>query len=121
MIRRHRRLLALTAVVVLAVTGCSRNDAKESDVVNAMHDAGLTDEQSTCIGNGLDAAFGDDQDLFNKVASASSVDDLPDGTEKQITTVLDDCLQEGGSTSSSTSEGGDGGSSTTATTESGNG
>jgi hypothetical protein len=120
MIRRHR-LLVLIAVVALAVTGCSRNDAKESDVVNAMHDAGLSDAQSTCIGNGLDAAFGDDQDLFNKVASATSVDDLPDGTEKQITAVLDDCLKEGGSSSSSTSEGGDGGSTTTATTESGNG
>jgi hypothetical protein len=120
MIRRHR-FAVLLVVLALALGACSRNDAKESDVVNAMTDAGLTDDQADCIGKGIDDAFGDDQKLYNQVASATDVSDLPDGTEDTIQGVLDDCLGEnpdssGGSTS--TTEAGDA-TSTTATTTSG--
>jgi len=94
---RRSRIAALVAVVALAAAGCSNNDAKESDVVGAMEDAGLTTEQSRCIGERMQDEFGDDQDLYNEVASADNVDDLPDDTEPAIRTILDDCLADEGS------------------------
>jgi hypothetical protein len=122
MIRRHR-FAVLLAVVALALGACSRNDAKESDVVNAMTDAKLTQTQAKCIGNGIDDAFSDDQKLYNQVASASSVDDLPEGTEGTIQDVLDDCLGETPDSSddstTTTEAGAGGGADTTATTASG--
>ena len=93
MIRRHR-FAVLLAVLVLTLGACGRNDAKESDVVNAMTDAKLTDKQASCIGKGINDAFGDDQKLYNKVAAAANIEDLPDGTEATIQKVLDDCLGE---------------------------
>lgn len=112
MIRRHR-LLALAAVLAIALTACGRNDAKRSDVVNAMQDAGLNKTQANCIGDGLENAFGSDQKLFNKVAAASSPADLPKGTEKQVQSVLDKCVGGDSGTTTTTREGGG---STTSTT-----
>ena len=91
LIRRHR-FVALLAVVALACSACANRNAKESDVVNAMTDAKLNKTQANCIGKGIDKAFGDDQKLFNQVAAASKVSDLPAGTEPKIQQVLDDCL-----------------------------
>jgi hypothetical protein len=89
----HRsRIAALVAVVALAAAGCSNNDAKESDVVSAMEDAGLTTDQADCVGARMQDEFGDDQDLYNDVAGASDIEDLPDDTEPQIRAILDDCL-----------------------------
>jgi len=99
---RRLRFAALAAVAALAFGACSNNDAKESDVVSAMEDAGLDDAQAECIGQGIDEAFGDDQDLYNDVASAIDTDDFPEGTEDQINDVLDECLGEGDDTSSTT-------------------
>ena len=99
---RRLRLAALAAVAALAITGCASNDAKRSDVVNAMTDAGLDQEQADCIGDGIDAEFSDDQDLYNDVASAIDTEDFPEGTEDEITRVLDECLDGDG-----TSAGGD--------------
>jgi hypothetical protein len=102
MIRRHR-FAVLLAVLALTLGACSRNDAKESDVVNAMTDARLTDKQAECIGKGINDAFSDDQKLYNQVAAAASIDDLPKGTEDTIQGVLDDCLGETPDTGDSTS------------------
>jgi hypothetical protein len=122
MIRRHR-FAVLLAVPVLALGACSQNDAKESDVVSAMTDANLTDDQANCIGAGINDAFSDDQDLYNKVAGAADIEDLPEGTEDTIQGVLDECLGETpddtGDSTSSTSEGD--ATSTTATTASSGG
>ena len=121
---RPVRSVALAAVAVLAFSACASNDAKRSDVVNAMLDAGLDQEQADCIGDGIDEAFGDDQDLYNDVAAAVDTDEFPEGTEDQINAVLDDCLGEGSGTdgdgdddgTSDTTEGDD---ATTESTESG--
>jgi hypothetical protein len=118
MIRRHR-FAVLLAVVVLALGACSRNDAKESDVVNAMTDANLTDKQADCIGKGINDAFSDDQKLYNKVASAANIEDLPEGTEPKIQKVLDDCLDETPDSSDTTAAGAGDATSTTATTAAG--
>ena len=112
MIRRHR-LLALAAVLAIALTACGRNDAKRSDVVNAMKDAGLTQSQANCVGDGLEDAFGSDQKLFNQVAAATKPEDLPKGTETKVQDVLDRCVGGDAGTTTTTGEGG--GSTTTTT------
>jgi hypothetical protein len=89
---RRLRFAALAAVAALAFSACSNNDAKESDVVNAMTDAGLDDKQAECVGQGIDEAFGDDQDLYNDVAAAVDTDDFPEGTQETIEGILDECL-----------------------------
>jgi hypothetical protein len=105
---RRLRFAALAAVAALAFSACSNNDAKESDVVNAMKDAGLNDEQAECVGQGVDEAFGDDQDLYNDVAAAVDTDDFPEGTQETVEGILDECLGEGnGATSDSTEADGD--------------
>ena len=101
---RRLRFAALAAVAALAFSACSNNDAKESDVVNAMKDAGLDDEQAECVGQGVDEAFGDDQDLYNDVAAAVDTDEFPDGTQETIEGILDECLGEGGDDTSDTTE-----------------
>ena len=103
---RRRPLFALAAILVLTLSACSRNDAKESDVVSAMTDAGLTQEQAECVGQGFDDEFGDDQDQFNKIAAATNPDDFPEGTEEPIRQILDRCVNgsDGGSDSSDTTD-----------------
>jgi hypothetical protein len=124
---RRSRIAALAAVVALAVTGCANNDAKESDVVDAMLDAGLTQDQADCVGNGIDDAFGNDQDLYNDVASAADADelaDLPDDAATQVDAVLAECLgdgegaagsEDGESTDTTAADGEDSGETTTTT------
>jgi hypothetical protein len=97
---RRSRIAALVAVVALAAAGCSNNDAKESDVVAAMEDAGLSTDQAECVGARMQDEFGDNQDLYNDVASASDIDELPEDTEPEIRAILDDCLAGGGSADS---------------------
>ena len=107
---RRSRIAALVALVALAAAGCANNDAKESDVVGAMEDAGLTTEQSECIGERMQDEFGDDQDLYNEVAGATDIDDLPgpddesveaseypEGTEPVIQAILEECISGSGS------------------------
>lgn len=92
---RRSRLAALAAVAALAFSACANNDAKKSDVVNAMTDAGLDDTQAECIGTGVEDAFGDDQDLFNDIAGADDLTELPEETQSQISDILDECLGGG--------------------------
>ena len=101
------RRLRLAAVAVLTIAGCASNDAKRSDVVDAMTDAGLGDVPSAvdsdesaaeCIGDGIDDAFRDDQELYNEVAGAVDEDelnDLPDAAATMVNQVLHDCLGQG--------------------------
>jgi hypothetical protein len=125
---RRSRIAALIAVVALAAAaGCSNNDANEGDVVSAMEDAGLTTDQAECVGARMQDEFGNNQDLFNDVAGASDIDELPEDTEPTIRTILDDCLagegvddttdttEAGGDESTDTTEAGD----TTTTTAAG--
>jgi hypothetical protein len=110
---RRSRFAALVAVVALAAAGCSNNDAKESDVVGAMEDAGLDSEQAECVGAAMQDEYGGDQDLFNEVASAENIDDLPDGAQETIESILDNCVAGEGSGSTDTTEAGDDSTSTT--------
>lgn len=108
---RRLRFAALAAVGALAFSACANNDAKRSDVVNAMEDAGLDTDQAECIGDGIDEAFSGDQDLYNDVAAAVDTDEFPEGTEDQINDILADCLEDApadGDTTESTEGEGDG-------------
>jgi hypothetical protein len=102
---RRLRFAALAAVAALAFSACSNNDAKESDVVNAMTDAGLKDKEAECVGEGIDEAFGDDQDLYNDVAAAVDTEDFPEGTQETIEGILDECVGEGDGDTPDTTEG----------------
>jgi hypothetical protein len=119
---RRLRFAALAAVVALAVSACANNDAKESDVVNAMEDAGLDADQAECVGAGMADEFGDDQDLFNEIASAVDTDefpegdeaDYPDGTRPVIEDILAECIE--GATPAADADSGDEADDTTSTT-----
>jgi hypothetical protein len=112
MIRRHR-VVALAVIAGLTLSACASNDAKRSDVVDAMTDSGLDQDQADCVGDGFEDEFGNDQDLFNDVASASDPEDLPGDTEQTVRSILDDCV--GGSGSSDSSDTTDSTESTTTT------
>jgi hypothetical protein len=95
MIRRHR-VVALAVIAGLSLSACTSNDASRSDVVDAMTDAGLDQDQADCVGDGFEDAFGDDQDLFNDVAAATDEGDFPDDTEQTVRSILDDCVDGAG-------------------------
>jgi hypothetical protein len=103
---RRLQLAALAAALVLGLAACASNDAKRGDVVDAMTDAGLDEDQANCIADGIDDEYGDDQDTYNEIAAADEPDDLPEGAEETITSILDDCLGGGGT--SGDAEDGDG-------------
>jgi hypothetical protein len=110
MIRRHR-VIALAVMAGLTLSACAGNDASRSDVVDAMTNAGLDEDQAGCVGDGFEDEFGDNQELFNDVASASDPADLPGDTEQTVNSILEDCVGGSGS-------GDDGGSDSSDTTDS---
>jgi hypothetical protein len=114
---RRSTLAALVAVAALAAAGCTNNDAKRSDIENAMTDAGLEEPEAACIADGIEAEYGDNQDLLNDLASADDPSDFPADTEPVIDDILQDCLGEGGSTDDTTADDADGESDETTTTE----
>lgn len=119
---RRTRFAALVAIAALALGACTSNDAKRSDVVDAMLDAGLDETQAECVGDGFEEAFGNDQTLFNEVAAAANTDDFPDGTEDTIREILDRCVDGEGSGGTTTTAGsGETGETTTTTAAGGSG
>jgi hypothetical protein len=101
-----RRIVAILALAVLALSACSSKDAKESDIVDAMTDAGLSDAEARCVGDGLMKEF--DQDQLNDIAAATDPEDFPDGTSETIDSVLEQCVSGAGSTDTTDTTGADG-------------
>jgi hypothetical protein len=107
----RRIAAALIAVLALSLAACASNDAKRSDVVSAMTDAGLSDEQAECIGDGFDDAF--TQDELNEIGGASELDELDDELRAEVDAVLEKCVggsgdggeTQDGSTTETTGEG----------------
>ena len=98
---RPRRLAVLAAIVAIALPACSSQDAKVSDLVDAMEDAGLSRSQADCVGDGFeDADFSQEQ--LNDIAKAEKPEDYPGDTGDQIRQILETCTSE--SSSSSTTE-----------------
>jgi hypothetical protein len=120
MIRGRGMVVALAGVSVLSLSACTSNDADAGDVVDAMTDARLPEDQAECMGREFEREFGDDQDVFNDIAAADDSDDWPAGTQETINSIIEECTGEpvpgaGGSES----EGQDGQSDTTTTTATG--
>jgi hypothetical protein len=118
---RSRGLAALLAVAALALSACTNNDADAGDVADALTDAGLAEDVDPgfpdCVGEEFEAEFGQDQDLFNDLASADEPEDWPSGSEETVSSIIEDCRD--GSPSESEPEGEDTESETTTTTEAG--
>lgn len=121
-----RRIVAIVALAVLALSACSSNDAKESDIRDAMTDAGLSDSDADCVAGEMMKEF--DQGELNDIASATDPDDFPEGSAEPIDSILDNCIASAGgdtgdtsdttgSDSSDTTDDTTGSSETTATTE----
>jgi len=115
---RRSRFVAITLVAVLGLAACANNDAKESDVVNAMRDAGLNQDDAACVGAGFEEAFGDDQELFNEVAGAAEPEDLPGDSRETVEAIFEDCgIGDTGTADADAADDADAG--TTETTEDG--
>jgi hypothetical protein len=97
---RPRRLAILAAIVALALPACSSQDAKVSDLVDAMEDAGLNSGQARCVGNGFDDA-NFSQEQLNDIAAAEKPEDYPGDTGDQIRSILEECASDSSSSSSS--------------------
>jgi hypothetical protein len=114
---RSRGIVALVAVVALSLSACTNNDADAGDVVDAMTDASLPENQARCMGQAFEREFGDDQDVFNDIAAADDPGDWPSGTRETINSIIEECTGESAPGSGgSDSEGQDGESEATTTT-----
>jgi hypothetical protein len=88
-----RRIAAIVALGALALSACSSNDADRGDVVEALVDADISQDEADCVGDGFDAEF--DQGTMNDLASASTPDDFPEGTGETVTSIIDECIGGG--------------------------
>jgi hypothetical protein len=109
-----RGLAALAAVAALSLSACTNNDADAGDVVDAMTDAGLRQDQADCMGREFEDAF--DQDQMNDLASADNPDDFPSGTKPTVDSIIEDCTGDAVPGSDAESGGDDSESETTTTT-----
>jgi hypothetical protein len=116
MIRGRGIVVALMGVVVLSLSACTNNDADAGDVVDAMTDASLPEDQAECMGREFEREFGDDQDVFNDIAAADDPDDWPAGTRETINSIIEECTGEPVSGAGGSESGGQDGESDTATT-----
>jgi hypothetical protein len=85
-----RRIVAIVALAALALTACSSNDAKESDIRDAMTDVGLSQGEADCVAGEMMTEF--DQGELNDIASATDPADFPDGSAGPIDSILDNCV-----------------------------
>jgi hypothetical protein len=111
---RSRGLAALAAVAALSLSACTNNDADAGDVVDAMSDAGLDQDQAECMGQEFENAF--DQDQMNDLAAADNPDDFPSGTKPTVDSIIEDCTGETVPGSDASDSGGQNGESETTTT-----
>jgi hypothetical protein len=114
-----RRLAALAAITALALAACASNDAKGSDVVSAMEDAGLDEDfpdAPECMGDEFEREFS--QDELNDLGSADDPEDFPAGTEETVDSIIEQCTT-GGGTGDESDTGDEGTESTTTTTAEG--
>ena len=113
MIRRPG-LVALAAVAALSLSACTNRNSDAGDVVDAMTNAGLDEDQARCMGDEFEKAFS--QDEMNDLAAASSPDDFPSGTQPTVASSIEQCTGQPASGSDGSESGGEGGGSETTTT-----
>jgi hypothetical protein len=86
---RSTGLAALAAVAALSLSACTNNDADAGDVVDAMTDAGMDEDQARCMGDEFDKAF--NQDEMNDLAAADNADDFPSDTKPTVDSIIEQC------------------------------
>lgn len=117
MIRSRGLAAALAAVAALSLSACTNKNADGGDVVDAMTDAGLPDDQAKCMGDEFDKAF--DQSQMNDLAAADDAKDWPSGTKPTVDSIIEDCTGKAVPGSDGSQSGG-GDSTETTTTTAGN-
>jgi hypothetical protein len=98
-----RRIAALVAVTALGLSACSSNDADAGDIEEAMLDAGLSQDEASCMAQQLDDEL--DQGQLNDLAAASAPDEFPEGLEDTVADAVDECV--GSSAGTDSTEGSD--------------
>jgi hypothetical protein len=86
---RSTGLAALAAVAALSLSACTNNDADAGDVVDAMTDADMDEDQARCMGDEFDKAF--NQDEMNDLAAADNADDFPSDTKPTVDSIIEQC------------------------------
>ena len=120
MIRGRGMVVGVASVALVTLSACTNNDADAGDVVDAMTDASLPEDQAECMGREFEREFGDDQDVFNDIAAADDPDDWPSGAQEAINSIIEECTGERvAGAGRPESEGRDGESETTTTTATG--
>jgi hypothetical protein len=89
---RSPGLAALAAVAALSLSACTNKNADAGDVVDAMTDAGLDQDQAECMGQQFEDKF--DQDQLNDLAAANAPEDFPSGTKPTVDSIIEDCTGE---------------------------
>jgi len=112
---RSTGLVALAAVAALSLSACTNKNADAGDVVDAMTNAGLDEDQARCMGDEFDREF--NQDEMNDLAAADSPDEFPSDTKPTVDSIIEQCTGQPVPGSEASESGGqDGGSETTTTT-----
>jgi hypothetical protein len=113
-----RGLAALAAVAALSLSACTNNDVDGDDLVDAMTDAGLPQDEAECMGERFQAEF--DQEQRNDIAAADDPEDIPSGLQEPVDSIITECTSGSESAddgSESGDEGDEGTDETTTTTE----
>jgi hypothetical protein len=114
---RSTGLAALAAVAALSLSACTNNDADAGDVVDAMTDAGMDEDQARCMGDEFDKAF--NQDEMNDLAAADNADDFPSDTKPTVDSIIEQCTGQPVPGSEGSGSGGQDSESETTTTTAG--
>jgi hypothetical protein len=114
---RSTGLAALAAVAALSLSACTNNDADAGDVVDAMTDAGMDEDQARCMGDEFDRAF--NQDEMNDIAAADNADDFPSDTKPTVDSIIEQCTGQPVPGSEGSGSGGQDSESETTTTTAG--
>ena len=114
---RSTGLAALAAVAALSLSACTNNDADAGDVVDAMTNAGMDEDQARCMGDEFDKAF--NQDEMNDLAAADNPDDFPSDTKPTVDSIIEQCTGQPVPGSEGSGSGGQGSESETTTTTAG--
>jgi hypothetical protein len=114
---RSTGLAALAAVAALSLSACTNNDADAGDVVDAMTNAGLDEDQARCMGDEFDRAF--NQSEMNDLAAADNPSDFPSDTKPTVDSIIEQCTGQPVPGSDGSESGGEGGGSETTTTTAG--
>jgi hypothetical protein len=103
MSRSSRRFAALVGAAAILLSACASRDVHAKDATNVIKDAGGTEAEARCIGDGLDAELSQKQ--MNAVGGAEKISDLDKDLETTVQSVIDECIDgEGGSSSDSGSD-----------------